>query len=370
MADTLKDVFDKRVVQSIGADLRAVYPSFDELGFVRSALRGLAALELTPRAWHIAEAMQRHLPAAFPEASAIIVQSLGPLLASADALGMTPFRYLPHTLYVAKYGLEHLDDALLAQYELTQRFTAEFSIRAFLVRHPERTYARLTEWARDPSVHVRRLVSEGTRPRLPWAPRLRAFQEDPAPVLALLELLRDDPERYVQRSVANSLNDIGKDHPRLVVEVCKRWLEAAPPARRWIVSHALRSLVKQGDRGALALLGFGARASFEVSNVALVPTSVRLGDELRFSLALRSTGRRPQHLLIDYAVHFVKANGSTRPKVFKLRKVTLGADETLTLNGKVSFAALTTRRAHVGRHRLELLVNGHARPLGEFDVRA
>ena len=121
---------------------------------------------------------------------------------------------------------------MVAQRELTKRFCAEFSIRAFLVRHPEATYARLADWTGDENVHVRRLVSEGARPRLPWASRLRAFQEDPRPVIALLELLKDDPERYVQRSVANNLNDIGKDHPGVAVDLCRRWFDDASPARR------------------------------------------------------------------------------------------------------------------------------------------
>src|SRR5262249_34126743 len=151
------------------------------------------------------------------------------------------------------------EPAMRAQYELTKRFSAESSIRAFLMQYPEATYARLLEWARDGSVHVRRLVSEGTRPRLPWAPRLRAFQDDPRPVIALLELLKDDPERYVQRSVANNLNDIGKDHPELAVEVCRRWSARTSPGRAWIVRHALRSLVKKGHRGALEAVGAGSR---------------------------------------------------------------------------------------------------------------
>ncbi|MGH2708582.1 MAG: DNA alkylation repair protein, partial [Actinomycetota bacterium] len=219
--------------------------------------------------------------------------------------------YMPHVFFVQKYGLDDFEAAMRVQYELTKRFSAESSIRAFLVRYPENTYARLVEWAHDESVHVRRLVSEGTRPRLPWAPRLRAFQEDPRPVIALLELLKDDPERYVQRSVANNLNDIGKDHPDLAVEVCRRWSTGASPGREWIVRHALRSLVKEAHRGALETLGVGGKPNVSVTGVRLVPPSVKLGGELRFSFEIASTGDRVQELLIDYAVHFVKANGAT-----------------------------------------------------------
>jgi 3-methyladenine DNA glycosylase AlkC len=254
--------------------------------------------------------------------------------------------------------------------ELTRRFTSEYGIRPFLERHPERTLDRLRTWARDPDVHVRRLVSEGTRPRLPWSARLRAFQEDPTPGLALLELLRDDPERYVQRSVANHLNDVGKDHPALLVETCRRWSVDAPPSRRWIVGHALRSLVKKGDRAALGLLGFGKAVPFRLERVRIAPRRVRIGGRLSFSLVLVNGSRRPASLLVDYAVHFVKASGETRPRVFKLRRVALPAGGRTDLAGAVSFAPMTTRRHHPGRHRIDLLVNGVARPLGTFDVDA
>ena len=167
---------------------------------------------------------------------------------------------MPHCFFVAEYGLDHFEPSMQAHYQLTQRFTAEFSIRPFLIKHTEATLARLRQWARDPNEHVRRLVSEGTRPRLPWASRLPAFQADPAPVLALLELLKDDPALYVRRSVANNLNDIGKDHPRVLMQTAQRWMRDATPERAWVVRHALRWAVKQGDPAALKVLGFGKKS--------------------------------------------------------------------------------------------------------------
>lgn len=370
MAEQLKHFFNDEVVRAIAGDLARAHPPFAERAFVAACLDGLAALELTARGWHIAEVMRAHLPHPFPAAAEILVASLGPELAHAESFGMAPFRYLPHVFFVQKYGLDDFEPAMRAQYELTKRFSAESSIRAFLVRHPEATYARLVQWASDDSVHVRRLVSEGTRPRLPWAPHLRAFQADPRPVIALIERLKDDPELYVRRSVANNLNDIAKDHPDLAVEVCRRWLDGASPQREWVVRHALRSLVKQGHRGALAALGADAKPSIRIGDVHLDPPRVRLGGKLRFSFTLTSTGKRDQELLVDYAVHFVKANGQIRPKVFKLRKLTLEPTARVELGGTVSFADLTTRRHYPGRHRIEVLVNGIAHPLADFEVDA
>lgn len=369
MAASLKTLFDERVVRFIAQELRAAQRNFDERAFVRQCLAGLDELELTARGWHVAEIMQRHLPQPFSKAAKVIVAALKVGAEQPKDSWFTPFRYMPHVFFVQKYGLDDFEAAMHAQYELTQRFTAEFSIRAFLVKYPEATYTRLHQWAHDPNVHVRRLVSEGTRPRLPWAPRLRAFQHDPRPVLKLLELLKDDPERYVQRSVANNLNDIGKDHPDLVADVCRRWSKGAPPGRQWVIKHALRSLVKQGHRGALAVLGVGDMPAVQIDQVKLMPKRVRVGGELRFSFAITSSAQREQQLLVDYAVHFVKANGTTRPKVFKLKQIVLAPQERLALSGKVSFESMTTRRHYPGRHRIELVINGVEYPFAEFELR-
>ena len=188
--------------------------------------------------------------------------------------------YLPFVFFVADHGLECFETSMRAQYELTKRFTAEFSIRAFIERYPNETLKRLAEWAHDPNMHVRRLVSEGTRPRLPWASRLRGFQEDPSPVLELLEVLKDDPEEYVRRSVANNLNDISKDHPELVVEVTRRWWLDASEDRRRLVRHALRTLVKAGNTEALAVLGYDAISAIEVRAVTCTPDVIEIGEKL------------------------------------------------------------------------------------------
>ncbi len=368
MAEELKHILGREAIRGIAVDLDRVCPSFRHGPFVEACLEGLADLALMARAWHIADALHAHLPGPFAAAARFLVASLGPKPAPGEETGLSPLRYMPHLCFVQRYGIDDFEAAMRAQYELTRWFSAEFSIRAFLVKYPEATHARLLEWTRDDNAHVRRLASEGTRPRLPWAPRLPAFQADPRPVIAVLERLKDDPERYVQRSVANNLNDIGKDHPDLLVGICRKWLTDASPERQWIVRHALRSLVKKGHGGALALLGVGARPDIRISDVCFTPRRVSIGDKLRFCFTLASTGKRPQDLLVDYAVHFVKANGGTRPKVFKLRRIDLPPAAEVELAGAVSFTDMTTRRHYPGRHRIDLLINGMTYPLTEFLV--
>jgi 3-methyladenine DNA glycosylase AlkC len=369
MAEPLKNFFDARLIASIAAEIGSAHPALNQKRFVADGLDGLEPLALLARGEHLAQVLHRHLPSDYERAVRVLIDSLPAQPAPSEGMpAMAPFRYLPHVCFVARFGLDHFEASMQAQYELTQRFSAESSIRPFLVRYPEATYERLLAWTRDPSVHVRRLVSEGTRPRLPWAPRLRDFQREPGPVLGLLELLKDDPERYVQRSVANNLNDIAKDHPDRVVDVCRRWRQTASEGRRWIIRHALRSLVKGAHPGALELVGAGRRPKLSVDAVRVSPARARLGKPLAVRFELSSTGRAAQDLLVDYVVHFVKANGARRPKVFKLRRLKLAAKASVCLEARLSFVDLTTRKHYRGRHAIELLVNGVRFPLCEFEV--
>jgi 3-methyladenine DNA glycosylase AlkC len=370
MAAPLKDSFGPDVPARIAEAISEVRPGFPVRAFLADALEGYEDLELTPRARHIARALRAHLPADYEEAIDVLLASLGPRTESEPLTGMAAFFYAPHVFFVADYGLDHWEASMRAQYELTQRFTAEYSIRAFLDREPERTLARLREWARDPSPDVRRLVSEGTRPRLPWAPRLRRFQLDPTPVLELLELLKDDPSPYVRRSVANNLNDIGKDHPGLLVATCRRWMKGAGEDRRWVIRHALRSAVKRGDLGALDVLGFGEAEAAEVDGVVIEPGRPRIGEAVRVSVAVRNVGNRRASFNVDLRVHFVKAKGGTSPKVFKVREVEVDPGASASMSKLISLRQHTTRTHYPGEHAVEVIVNGATHPGGSFVVLA
>lgn len=246
MAEPLKTFFSPALVRRLASDVVRGHPSFPARAFIKDATAGLEELELLDRGKQIAAALGEHLPPSYPDAIEVLLRSLGPEHATDElvGVGMAPFFYLPHVLFVAERGLDHFELSLRAQYELTKRFSAEFSIRPYIARDPERTFAVLREWARDENAHVRRLVSEGTRLRLPWASRVEWLDRNPNRVLELLELLKDDPTTLVRRSVANNLNDLGKLHPRLLVETCAAWLDDASAERRALVEHALRSAAK------------------------------------------------------------------------------------------------------------------------------
>jgi len=367
MAEPLKNSFGPEVPMRLAEMVSAAYPAFDRDRFLTSALAGYEALELTQRAWHVARCLRPCLPVDPEEAIGVIVASLGPEIEEAELQGMGVFLYLPYVFFVAEYGLDTYEASMRAQYELTKRFTSEFSIRAFLERHPEATLDRLREWSDDPNVHVRRLVSEGTRPRLPWAPRLQRFIADPTPVLDLLERLKDDPERYVQRSVANNLNDIAKDHPDLVAEVARRWMADPTPARGWIVRHGLRTLVKQGHTGALAVLGFEHGSPVE-TRLALSADRVAIGSKVTATIDVFNPTDAMERVVIDLRVHFVKAAGGTSPKVFKVVELEVEPGGTRTARKTVSLAQHTTRTHYPGLHTIELIVNGETRTGAVFEL--
>ncbi|MEQ1856347.1 MAG: DNA alkylation repair protein [Longimicrobiales bacterium] len=242
-------------------NLSLVDSRFAGQAFRRDALEGLEPLGILDRGRHLAGALRRHLPDRYSDAVDVLLASLTPPLDRTTDLGLGVFFYLPHVYFVAEFGLsaegndgeDPFEVSMQAQYELTRRFSAEFSMRPFLIHQPQRTLERLLEWTRDPDAHVRRLCSEGSRPRLPWATRIPSLIQDPSPVLPILEALKDDSSLYVRRSVANHLGDVAKDHPAIVFEICERWLDGAENERRWLIRHALRHPAKKGVAAALRL---------------------------------------------------------------------------------------------------------------------
>jgi len=258
---SLGDLLDREAIDCLVHNIRLVHPRFDGAAFRRTAMDGLKPLAILQRGHHLARALRMHLPEQYEEAIEILLRSLTPPQTQTADLGLAVFFYLPHVSYVATYGLDPVfnsdrdpfEVSMRAQYELTRRFSAEFSMRPFLIQWPERTLARLMQWTCDADPHVRRLCSEGSRSRLPWAMRIPAFIKDPSPTLPILEALKDDPELYVRRSVANHIGDIAKDHPQFAFKICERWLEGASTERKWLIRHAVRHPAKHGVKAALRL---------------------------------------------------------------------------------------------------------------------
>ncbi|MCM2258016.1 MAG: DNA alkylation repair protein [Vicinamibacteria bacterium] len=363
MAEPFKNLLGPALVKRLADDLRAAWPAFPHRRFVAEATTGLDALELKARARHVADALERALPAAAEPALEILVRSLHAPLSETKGFG---FLYFPYSEFLERHGAKAFAAGLRANYELTRRFTSEFCLRTLLEADPKRTLEALHEWTADPDPHVRRLCSEGTRPRLPWGRHLPAFQRDPKPVLGLLEKLKDDPSEYVRRSVANNLNDIAKDNPGPVLATAKRWLRGASPERRKLVEHALRTLVKRGDAAALALLGAGGEKLGVKAQVA--PRALRLGESVTITAVITNRGRATAHVVVDARIHFVKVRGNSA-KVFRVGRIDLVPGATRTIARRFALVHRTIRTLHAGVHVVELQVNGRITRAGSFELR-
>jgi 3-methyladenine DNA glycosylase AlkC len=269
--------------------------------------------------------------------------------------------------YVALYGQQHFEPSMEALRLHTRFGSSEFAVRRFLQNDLEPTLAVMRGWANDDNEHVRRLASEGSRPRLPWSFQLRPIMEKPELTWPILDALKADESAYVRKSVANHLNDIGKDHPDWLIERLEAW-PRDDPKTAWIVKHALRTLVKKGDPRALALIGASAEADVRVERFSVTPGKVKLGSHVIIGAEIASISNKDQRLVADYAVHYVKANGGSSRKVFKLKAFDLPAGGRQLLSIRRAIRDFTTRKHYPGRHKVELMVNGAVLAEGGFDL--
>ncbi len=358
-APSLKDWFDEARYRTLSSQLAALHPRFDRNKFLRHTLEGLTERSLMQRLRCTSEATHASLPLSYRESIGVL-RELAPQI---DHAFVTLF--LPD--YVGLYGQDDFDASMEALKFFTPFGTAEFAIREFLKRDLHRTLRVMHGWSLDANEHVRRLASEGCRPRLPWSFRLTELVSDPTPALPILDNLKADPSLYVRKSVANHLNDIAKDHPDKTLNVLAMW-DRAHPHTAWIAKRALRTLIKEGHAGALTLLGAGEAAKVRVDSFSVVPRRVKLGGTVAFSLQLSSTSRKSQHLLVDYVIHYVKQSGATSEKVFKWKELDLAAGETVTLEKRQTIRDFTTRKHYPGTHRIEVQVNGARIAEGGFGL--
>jgi len=364
----MKDGLGDPAVRRISNGLIAAGADFATGQFYRDAMRGLEAMELKQRVEHLVHVIGKHLPKDFQQAALILGRIRDHWDAGDPNDSQRAFAAWPIIDYVGHYGINHPEIALPLLSYLTPMFSAEFAIRYFLLIHPEQTYNQMTLWCLDSDEHVRRLASEGIRPRLPWAPQLKEFINNPKPVLFILDSLVDDPSDYVRRSVANNLNDISKDHPDLVIQTCQHWLADQVPERKWIIARGTRTLVKAGHPKVFALLGYTHKPKLKRGPLIITPDSIQLGESINISISLTSTSNKSQKMVIDYVIHFMKANGKTSPKVFKWKNLTLKPGQTAVLEKSHAITKITTRRYYPGTHKVELQINGKVTTSADFQL--
>ena len=357
MPEPLKNLYNKQLITNLGVKISKYHTAFDEKAFARSVFdKDWKQKELKQRMRHIADCLHLHLPGNYKNT----INILKPVSAQ-----FSGFEYMFFQDYVECYGLDDFETSMPALEHFTKHSSSEFAVRAFILQDEKRMMKQMLDWARSDNHHVRRLASEGCRPRLPWAVALPPFKENPKPVLKILKILMKDDSEYVRRSVANNLNDISKDNPETVLRWAEQWLDNNKETD-WIIKHACRSLLKKGDTQALSLFGFTDATHIKIDKFKIQPTVI-LGEKLHFSFTLKSQNTHLGRCRIEFAVDFMKANGKQNRKVFKISEGEYTEKEK-QVSKYFSFKEISTRKYYAGEHRLTVIVNGIAQSTKSFVV--
>jgi 3-methyladenine DNA glycosylase AlkC len=362
----LKNIYSRAFVAQIAAEITAAHPDFDTPRFIALVFdEQWQNLELKQRIRHISHCLRQVLPADYPAAVAALVRTVEHMTAR-DGERLT-FEWGVFPDFVEAFGADDPDTSLPALEVLTRLASAEFAIRPFLLRYPARTFAQMLRWAEHSSPMVRRLASEGFRPRLPWGMGVPTLKKDPSPILPVLERLKNDPAETVRRSVANNLNDISKEHPQLVLDLAARWLGHSPETD-WVVRHACRGLLKKGDATALAHFGFEKGAAGIVFEDLVCDAVVKIGGTLAFSFSIKNAGAQSRNVRLEYAIQYLTGSGKISRKVFKIKELEMKAGFAEVVVRRQRFTDFTTRKHFPGGHRLELLANGATLAAATFEV--
>ena len=357
MAERLKDIFFTNESMGAFADtIKKAYPDFNKKKFLDLIFDGtFKAKEFMERSKHTTHCLYEILPKSYKKALDILITA-APLVKGAESLSLPD--------YVATYGMENWDLSIPGLGHITKYITAELAIRLFLDKDPEKVMVFMVKWAGDKNDNLRRLSSEGCRPRLPWAMALPKFKKDPRPILPILEKLKNDKSENVRRSVANNLNDISKDNPKITLNICQKWYGKSAETDK-IVKHACRTLLKAGDKQALMIFGYSNPSAMDVSNFKLDKNKIKIGENLNFSfdLTLKTKGK----VRLEYAVFYVKANNKLSKKVFKITENDYRPG-THSFSKKQFFGDMSTRKHYPGTHSISIIINGTEKEKASFEL--
>lgn len=354
MAEALKNMYNREFILHFGERVHSVYGSFDVQEFLANIINETwDELKLKERMRRITETLGGSLPEIYEEALKI-------LFAIDESCVGFPYLFFPD--FVALYGQEEEDWELSmkALERFTIRSSSEFAVRTFIIRDPKKMMDQMLVWSKSSNEHVRRLASEGCRPRLPWGEALTVFKNDPTLVISVLEQLKNDISIYVRRSVANNLNDISKDNPMAVLEIIRRW-KGVQSQTDWILRHGARTLIRKANPAVMELFGYGDnddRVLTSSDNLSVNTPEVNIGDSSSISYEVCIREGEPVHVRIEYGIYFVKARENTSRKLFFLCDKTLSGGEHFVGTKQYRWKDLTTRRHYPGEHRITLLVNG------------
>ncbi len=349
MAEPLKNLFSKELINSLAKLIKQHYKKFNTNTFIDDVFDDTwNEKELKQRMRHITICMHKHISLPYPKQVEIL---------SAAAPQFKGFIAMFFPDFIEVYGLNDLTTSIKALELFTQYSSSEFAVRPFIIKYPKQMVKQHLKWAQHKNHHVRRLASEGIRPRLPWAMALPEFKKDPTPILPILELLKNDESEYVRKSVANCLNDISKDHPDVVLQIVNIW-KGNNKETDWVVKHASRGLLKQGNVLALKSFGLNDQVNAKVAKLEIFKNKLKIGDEFNFETTIELLDKTAHNIRVEYNIYFVKSNGKHSPKIFQIGTYKVKPKQFLALKRKHKFSDLTTRKHYPGEHILAVVVNG------------
>ncbi len=349
MAALLKDIYDKKFIFKLASEINEVYSGFNEKKFIKNVFNNeWDKKELKQRIRHISENIQQSLPDSYKKS----IKILKPV-----SLKFTGLEHLIFPDFIELCGIDDLKTSIHAMEYFTEGSSSEFPVRPFIIKYGNKMMKQMNVWSKSNNEHVRRLASEGCRPRLPWAIALPEFKNDPALILPILEQLKSDESEYVRRSVANNLNDISKDNPKIVIDIAKKWkdLDLGPETDK-LVKHGCRTLLKQGDQKIIKLFGFREPKDIQLKKFK-VTKEIKMGDEIEFEFTLSTDKKKLGKLRIEYIIEFVRQNNKIGKKVFKISEGNY-SESVREISKKHSFRKISTRRYYPGKHGVSIVVNG------------
>jgi len=376
MAEPFKNMYNEQFFDKFTKDLKLVIPDFDTPAFVSQVMDDKwENRELKQRVAHITTVLKKFLPADYNDAIAKILELLDRIETRYLHCSKIDDAKFSLTLeygaildnYVEQYGLDDYETSVKAIERITQFTSCEFVTHPFIVKYPDKMMAQMLVWSKHEHWGVRRLASEGCRPRLPWAMALPNLKENPAPIIPILENLKNDPARFVRLSVANNLNDIAKDNPEVVIDLVKRW-QGESDEVDWIIKHGCRTLLKQGNPVVMELFGLGSVKNINIENFQISTPKVKVGNSLEFSFDLLNNSNKKTKIRLEYGLYYQKANGTLSKKVCKISEKDYAANSTTRITRKHSFKVVTTRKFHPGLHQVAVIINGNEFEKHNFEL--
>jgi 3-methyladenine DNA glycosylase AlkC len=366
MAELLKNLFNEKLIHDFSAILSKTANNFDEESFKKAVLNPTwKTLELKERMRHITHAMHVHIEGSFENQSTVILNSIIEMECNGRKEMSIEFMFLPD--FIEVYGIDHLETSIKSMEKITQFTSCEFAVRPFILKYPTQMIDQMKTWSKHSHAMVRRLSTEGCRPRLPWAMALPFLKKDPTPILSILEHLKKDVSETVRRSVANNLNDISKDNPDIALQLARQW-KGKSAEIDWLVKHACRTLLKEGVTEIMQLFGFGEVDKIKIQHFKVNTPKVRIGDALAFSFQVINTAKTALKLRLEYGLYYQKANGTLAKKVFKISEKMYSENSTTEISRKQSFKIITTRKFHLGAHQVSIIINGQEFPSLNFEL--